>query len=241
VTVEVRRAASRLTTRSDGLVSRHSFSFGPHYDPDDVGHALLVAHNDDRIHGGHGYAEHPHRDLEIVTWVVEGGLRHEDSHGHTGVVTPGLVQRLSAGSGIRHAEHHDPAAGPTVRFVQMWVLPDTPGGDPSYGQRDVAADLAGGALVPVVSGRPGLRDRVPVTLANRGATLHVARLDPGGTATLPEAPFLHVFVARGSATLEEAGDLAEGDAVRLTGGPGARLTARAGDAEVLVWEMHRER
>lgn len=236
MTVEVRRAATRPSTSAAGLVSRHSFSFGRHYDPANVGHAVLVAHNDDAIRVGAGYDTHPHRDLEIVTWVLEGGLRHEDSDGHGGVVVPGLLQRLSAGSGVRHAEHHDPASGPSVRFVQMWVLPDEPGLPASYAQRDVGSALAGGALVPVASGRPGLDAAVPVN--NRDATLHVARLRDAASVELPDAPYLHVFVARGAADLEGAGRLDEADAARLTGAGGVRLTA-SGPCEVLVWEMHR--
>lgn len=241
MTVEVRRADSRRSTSADGLVSRHSFSFGAHYDPTDIGHALLVAHNDDRVERGSGYDTHPHRDLEIVTWVLEGGLRHQDSRGHGGLVTPGLVQRLSAGSGVLHQERHDPGSGPSVHFVQMWVLPDEPGGDPSYASDDVDQALAGGGLVPVASGRPDLRGTVPVTLGNRDATLHVARLAAGAAATLPDAPYLHVFVARGAADLEGAGRLDEADAVRLTGAGAARLTGAAAGCEVLVWEMHRGR
>ena len=238
--IEVRRAASRPTTSADGLVSRHSFSFGPHYDPTNVGHAVLVAHNDDDVRAGSGYDTHPHRDLEIVTWVLEGGLRHEDSSGRAGLVVPGLLQRLSAGSGVRHSEHHDRSSGPAVRFVQMWVLPDETGLTPSYAQHDVGPLLDAGGLVPVASGRPGLRGDVAVPVHNRDATLHVARLPAGASVQLPDAPYLHVFVARGSAGLEGAGPLDEGDAVRLAGAGGVALTA-AGACEVLVWEMHRGR
>ena len=240
MTVEVRRSGSRPTTTADGLVSRHSFSFGPHYDPVNVGHALLVAHNDDDLRAGAGYDTHPHRDLEIVTWVLEGGLRHQDSNGHTGVVVPGQLQRLSAGSGVRHSEHHDPGCGPAVRFVQMWVQPDEPGLVPSYAQHDVGPQLDAGALVPVASGRPALRDQVAVLVHNREVTLHVARLAGGASVGLPDAPYLHLFVARGAAELEVAGRLAEGDTVRLTAAGGARLAASP-MCELLVWEMHRGR
>ncbi len=176
MTTDVRRAADRFRTESDGIVSRHSFSFGAHYDPANVGHALLVAHNDDVVAPGSGYATHPHRDLEVVTWVLDGGLRHEDSRGNSGLVVPGLVQRLSAGSGVLHAERNDAATGTSVRFVQMWVRPDQPGGDPSYAQHDATTDLVGGGLVPLAGGG------APVTLGARGAVLYGARLTdgPGG-------------------------------------------------------------
>jgi redox-sensitive bicupin YhaK (pirin superfamily) len=233
--IDVRRAADRFTTRTDWLTSRHSFSFGPHYDPGNVAHAVLVAHNDDRVAPGHGYDSHPHTDLEIVTWVLEGSLVHEDSHGTSGVLHPGLAQRMSAGRGVRHSERNDaPGASIPTRFVQMWLRPDESGLDPSYAQADVGALLEGGALVPLVSGIRGLD--APVGIHTSGAALHVARLAGDGSVDLPDAPRLHVFVARGVADLEGGGRLDEGDAARLTGEGGRRLRA-VGGAEVLVWQL----
>ncbi len=235
VTIDVRPAAERFRSEYDGIVSRHSFSFATHYDPTNVGHALLVAHNDDVVAPGSGYASHPHRDLEIVTWVLEGGLRHEDSRGHAGVVVPGLVQRLSAGSGVLHSERNDASTGCAVRFVQMWVLPDEPGTAPSYAQHDAGSDLEGGGLVPLAGGG------APVTLGARGAVLYGARMAPGGTVTLPDAPAVHVFVARGGAELEGAGPLVEGDAVRLDDAGPRTVVAGAHGCELLAWAMPRAR
>ena len=240
MTVEVRRAADRPATRADGLVSRHSFSFGPHYDPANIAHGVLVAHNDDEAEGGHGYDTHPHRDLEIVTWVLEGGLTHADTEhlsDRSGVVVPGLVQRLSAGRGVHHSEHHDPGSGPRVRFVQMWVLPDEPDGDPSYALADVGTALDRGELVPVASGRQD----AAIAIRSSAATLHVARMQPGTAVDLPDAPYLHAFVARGTADLEGAGLLAEADAARFTDAGQARVTAGPDGCELVVWEMHRGR
>ncbi|WP_246456367.1 pirin family protein [Nocardioides mesophilus] len=121
--LQVRRAGERFETVAPGIRTRHSFSFGRHYDPGNTAHALLVAHNDDRVRPGHGYPRHPHQDLEILTWVLSGALRHEDSQGTGGLVAPGTLQRLSAGSGIEHTEWNDAATGSEVRFVQMWVRP----------------------------------------------------------------------------------------------------------------------
>ena len=229
--IDVRRAGDRFTTGADGITTRHSFSFGTHYDPGNVGFAVLVAHNDELLAPRTGFAEHPHRDLEIVTWVLDGALRHEDSHGHTGVVHPGQVQRLSAGSGVRHTERADEAR---TRFVQMWLRPDDAGRPPSYAQRDVAADLADGDLVPVASGDPGVAAVVRVRTG--GAVLSVARLTPGGSVELPDAPHVHVFVARGSVEVEQAGPLTDADALRLTDDGPRRATATS-DAELLVWSM----
>jgi quercetin 2,3-dioxygenase len=123
-----------------------------------------------------------------------------------------------------------------VHFVQMWVVPDEDGIEPGYAQREVDADLLSGGLVPVASGMPRYGDSA-IRIKNRHATLHAARLGPGQSVTLPEAPFLHLFVARGEVTLEGAGALSRGDAVRFTATGGQRVTSAA-DAEILVWEMH---
>lgn len=238
--VEVRRAGERFSTTSDRLTSRHSFSFGAHYDPANVGHALLVAHNDDLVEPGGGYDTHPHQDLEIVTWVIEGALRHEDSRGNAGLVVPGLAQRLSAGSGVLHAERNDPvsAQGRPVRFVQMWVLPDDLGGDPSYAQQEVGDALGDGGLLTLASGLPRDRESAAVPIRQRHAALHVARLGAGQVVELPDAPYVHVFLARGAADLEDAGRLVEGDTARLTAAGARRVTAGDDGCELLAWEMY---
>lgn len=246
--VEVRRGADRPHTHRDGIDSRHSFSFGDHYDPGNVGHGLLVAHHEDRLSPGAGYDAHRHRDTEIVTWVLSGELRHEDADGRREVVGPGTVQRLTAGAGVTHAERHHPGPDPAapVRFVQSWLVPDEPGLPPSYQRRDVAGALSGGGLVEVASGRPAY-DGPGVRLHQRHAALYVGRLRPGGSVPLPAARYLHVFVADGTVQvagptegpLEEVAVLEAGDALRVTdpaARPGPRLTARAA-GEVLVWAM----
>ncbi len=232
--VDVRRAADRLATGLSWLDSRHSFSFGRHYDPANTGHGLLLVNNDDVVTAGSGFATHPHRDMEIVTWVLRGSLAHQDSSGHTGLVHPGLAQRMSAGAGVLHSEKND-AGTEDVRFVQMWVAPDETGGAPGYSQLDISGELQTGALVPVASGRAGHDSAIRIR--NRSAALHAARLDPGQSVLLPDAPFLHLFVPVGEVELEGVGRLAEGDAVRCTAVGGQRLTATT-PAEILVWEMH---
>ena len=238
--LDVRRAADRFATRIDWLDSKHSFSFGRHYDPANTHHGLLLVNNDDVVRAGAGFETHPHRDMEIVTWVLRGSLVHQDSTGHSGVIYPGLAQRMSAGRGILHSEKNDswrlsgdPHDEP-VHFVQMWVLPDERGVEPGYEQREIDADLLSGSLVPVASGMDG--HDAAIRIRQRDAALHAARLAPGQGVDLPEAAYLHVFVARGSVDLEGAGPLATGDSVRLTATGGQRVTA-TDDAEVLVWEM----
>ena len=243
-TVDVRRAADRFATRIGWLDSKHSFSFGHHRDPDNTHHGLLLVNNDDVVTPGAGFDTHPHRDMEIVTWVLQGSLVHQDSEGNSGVIFPGLAQRMSAGTGILHSEKNDAwrlGAGEVhdepVRFVQMWVLPDEAGIRPGYEQREIDDEQLRGGLVPVASGRPEHTGAAAIRIANRHAALHAARMAPSDVVTVPDAPFVHLFVARGSVDLEGAGTLAQGDAVRLTGVGGQRLRA-VDDAEVLIWEMH---
>jgi redox-sensitive bicupin YhaK (pirin superfamily) len=233
-TVDIRRAADRAVTKAAWLTSRHSFSFGDHYDPANTHHGLLLVNNDDIVEPGTGFDTHAHRDMEIVTWVLDGELTHRDSAGNRGVIYPGLAQRMSAGSGILHSENNESPTQP-VHFVQMWVAPDETAITPSYQQHEIDPQLLGAGLVTIASGIPG--HETAITLHNRDAALHGARLRPGGSVVLPHAPYLHLFVARGRIDAAEIGDLAEGDAARLTDADGLRVTATE-PSELLVWEMH---
>jgi redox-sensitive bicupin YhaK (pirin superfamily) len=247
--IDIHRGGDRLKTRVAWLDSKHSFSFGEHYDPDNTHHGLLLVNNDDIVAPGQGFETHPHRDMEIVTWVLRGSLVHQDSLGHSGVIYPGLAQRMSAGTGILHSEKNDswrmaPEAGggaehtDPVHFVQMWVVPDDSGLTPGYQQLEIEGELAGGGLVTVAAGLPRYRDSTAIAINSSHSALHVAQMGPGpASVDLPEAPYLHVFVARGEVDMEGAGTLYEGDAVRLTRSGGQRIMAN-GPAEILVWEMH---
>jgi quercetin 2,3-dioxygenase len=232
--VEIRRAADRPVTTTPWLKSRHSFSFGDHYDPDNIHHGLLLVNNDDSVQPASGFETHPHRDMEIVTWVLRGELTHQDSMGNRGVIYPGLAQRMSAGSGILHSEKNDSLTEP-VHFVQMWVIPDETGVTPGYQQQEIDAQHLSDSLATIASGIPGHDGAI--TLHNRNAALHGARLRPGAAVDLPSAPYLHLFVPRGRVTLEGVGELNEGDAVRFNDADGRRVTAHD-SSEVLIWEMH---
>jgi redox-sensitive bicupin YhaK (pirin superfamily) len=201
--------------------------------------------NDDIVAPGTGFDTHPHRDMEIVTWVLDGGLVHQDSEGHNGLIYPGLAQRMSAGRGILHSEKNDswrltgatPHKDP-VHFIQMWVIPDQAGVKPSYEQLDINDELARGGWTTLASGMSRHANQRAIGLRQSKAALHVARIRPLETLKIVTAPFSHLFVARGSAALEGAGSLATGDAVRITGAQGQRITAGKEGAEVLMWEMH---
>ncbi|MBV8086409.1 MAG: pirin family protein [Chloroflexi bacterium] len=231
--IEIRRAGDRFHTDLGWLDSHHSFSFGSHNDPTNVHHGLLLVSNDDTVRGGTGFSTHPHQDMEIVTWVLDGELQHKDSEGNSGVIYPGLAQRMSAGTGIWHSEMN---ASPSsdVHFVQMWVLPDTERTKPGYEQLDISSLLGQGGLVPVASGRG---HDAAISIRQKQAVLWAGRLRPGETVKLPEAPFAHLFVALGGGELEGAGRLDAGDAARLTAAGSVSFTADAArGAEVLIWE-----
>ncbi|MER5306605.1 pirin family protein [Streptomyces sp. NPDC002773] len=211
----IQRAAERYPggDPAAGIETRHALSFGPHYDPDNLRFGALLACNEERLAPGAGFDEHPHSHTEIVTWVVEGELTHHDTAGHTTVVRPGDLQRLSSAGGVRHVERND-ADVPLV-FVQMWLAPLSPGGEPSY---------------EVVR---GVGDTYHLPAA--GAVLHVHRLEAGEGTPVPPADFAYVHVVRGTVRLADE-NLGPGDAARLTATDGENLTAQT-TAELLVWEM----
>ena len=232
--IEVVRADERFHTEIGWLDSWHSFSFSNHYDPKNTHHGLLRVHNDDVVAPGAGFSPHSHRDMEIVTWVLDGALEHRDSEGNHGVIRPGLAQRMSAGRGITHSEMNA-SADESVHLLQMWVVPDVAGITPEYAEVDITDRLTGNALVPLASGREA---NAAIRIHQRDATLWVARLDPGATVTVPGAPYVHLFIARGTADLDGAGNLVKGDAVRLTDAGPLTLTAGPAGTELTCWESH---
>ena len=237
--VEIRRAHQRAQTRIDWLDSKHSFSFGGSYDPDNTHFGVLLVNNDDSVSAGNGFDTHPHRDMEIVTWVLDGSLVHQDSEGHSGVLYPGLAQRMSAGTGILHSERNDAAQtrDQDVHFIQMWVLPDEARIAPGYEQLDVTDQLEAGELVVVASGMAKHRNERAISIHQKHAALYAARLSPNAGAVLPTSALAHLFVAKGSVRLEGTGVLNTGDAGRITVSDGQRVQAGPDGAEVLIWEM----
>ena len=231
--ITVHRARDRFSTNIGWLDGRHSFSFGRHYDPNNVGHGVLLVSNDDRVKPGSGFDTHPHRDMEIVTWILDGEVEHKDSEGNRGMLYPGLAQRMSAGTGIWHSEMN-PSSDSTVHLVQMWVVPDTESIDPGYEQLDINNELNKGGLVPIASGRG---HDAAISIRQKGAVLLGGRLQAGETVEIPDERFVHVFVARGGADMDGVGLLAEADAARLTAAGARTMTADVEGAEVLIWAM----
>jgi redox-sensitive bicupin YhaK (pirin superfamily) len=231
MTITIQKPDERFLTNIGWLDSKHSFNFGEHYSPQHTGHGLLLVNNDDIVAQDSGFGTHGHRDMEIVTWVLSGELAHKDSEGNSGLLYPGLAQRMSAGSGIRHSEMN-PNKDTPAHFVQMWVLPDTAGVKPGYQQLDINGELAKGGLVPIASGKG---HDAAISIHQRDAVLWGARLQAGETVTLPDDRHVHAFVALGSATLEGGASLDQGAAARLTSGGALTVTAGPEGAELLVW------
>ncbi|MEV8431956.1 pirin family protein [Streptomyces chartreusis] len=215
--MDVRRAVERYPggDPASGIESRHAFSFGPHYDPDNLRFGVMIACNEERLAPGAGFDEHPHSHTEIVTWVVEGELTHRDSTGHETRVGPGDVQRLSSAGGVRHVERND--AEVPLTFLQTWLAPLSPGGDPAY---------------EIVH---GIADSTPYAVPEAGAMLHVRRLGAGERTAVPDGAYLYVHVVRGAVRLDGE-ELSAGDAARITDAKDVEAVGVSA-AELLMWEM----
>jgi redox-sensitive bicupin YhaK (pirin superfamily) len=230
--IAIRRADERGRTDWGWLDSRHTFSFGEYFDPRHVGFRSLRVINDDRVAPDAGFGTHGHRDMEILSYVLEGGLEHADSTGGGGVIRPGEIQFMRAGTGVRHSEYNASKTEP-VHFLQIWVVPDTPGLPPRYDQRPFDAEAARRGFVTLASkdGRDG-----SIQLS-QDVSLLVTRLREGDEREHALAPGRHawVHVARGSVALDGR-DLGEGDGAALSAEAAVRLAGR-GDAEVLLFDL----
>jgi hypothetical protein len=224
--ITVRKAHERGHAQHGWLDSFHTFSFAGYYDPAHMGFRALRVINEDRVQPRRGFGTHSHRDMEIVSYVLDGALAHQDSLGNGSVIRPGDVQRMSAGSGVSHSEfNHSTSEG--VHFLQIWILPEREGLAPSYEQRHFPPEERRGAL-RLVASRDGREGSVQV---HQDVTLYAALLDGRDTVEHGLAPGRHAWVqlARGRSTLNgvalEAGDgAAVSDETRLTfTGSGAEL------------------
>ena len=235
--MEIRRSSDRFAERAEGRLSRHGFSFGEHFDPDRLAFGPMVCHDDHLLGPGRGFEEHPHEELEIVTWVVSGALEHRGDTGTAVVLGAGECGVLSAGSGVRHAELAGTGSpgspGGPARFVQVWLRPDSPDLPPAYARTTTTAGPGDGLVR--VAGDGGL------ALGVAGAALDVARLGAGETLTLPAAPRVHVFLTSGALLRSSLAEpLAAGDALCVTAdeaGPTSYEITAAVPTEVLVWSL----
>ncbi len=230
--ITVRPAAERGSSRIDWLDSRHSFSFAEYFDPQHMGFRALRVINDDRVAPGAGFPTHPHRDMEILTYVLDGALEHRDSLGTGSVIRPGEVQIMSAGTGIRHSEFNHSKTDP-VHFLQIWMLPERNGLAPRYGQKAFAAAARRGTL-KLVASHDGRDDTVRIF---QDIDIYAATLGKGDHVSHDMKAGRHAWVqvARGQVTVNGK-TLAEGDGAELSNEPRLDVVG-AQDAEILVFDL----
>jgi quercetin 2,3-dioxygenase len=230
--IELRKADQRGRGEHGWLSSRHTFSFANYYDPQQIGFSDLLVINDDRVAPGRGFGKHPHRDMEIFSYVLEGALEHKDSMGTGSVIVPGDVQLMSAGTGVTHSEFNHSASEP-VHFLQIWIAPNVKGAQPRYEQKNIADAEKRGKLRLILS-PDGADGSLPL---RQDARVHAGRFDGAETAQLELAAdrYAYVHVARGSVSVNGVA-LGVGDGARIRNE--RALTFSAGDdAEVLVFDL----
>ena len=230
--ITVRKANDRFLTNIGWLDSRHTFSFGEHHHPDQMGFRALRVINEDRVAPAQGFGTHGHRDMEIISYVLEGKLGHKDSMGTGSTILPGDVQRMSAGTGVRHSEQN-PSPDEAVHFLQIWIVPEKANLEPSYEQKTFGAAEKRGKL-RLVAARGGREGAVEL---NQDADLYAALLAPGEAARLALRPGRHSWVQVARGKVEVNGQaLAAGDGAALSDEQAVNLVGRE-DAEVLVFDL----
>lgn len=225
--IQLRPSEQRGRSQLSWLDSRHTFSFNEYYDPENMGFRQLRVINEDWVAPGKGFGTHPHRDMEILTYVLEGALEHRDSMGSSSVIRPGELQKMSAGTGVTHSEFN-PSAKEPVHLLQIWILPERKGLKPSYEQQAIG-DLTGG--FHLLAGKNGA-----VTI-HQDAQLYAAKLAPGERAAHKLAPGRHAWVqvARGAIELNGK-EMKAGDGAAVTGED--VITSKAEEAsEVLLFDL----
>jgi len=230
----LRRAEERGRANFGWLDSRHSFSFGQYYDPRHMGFGPLRVINDDRVAGGGGFPTHPHSDMEIISYVLDGGLEHRDSLGTGSVIRPGDVQRMSAGTGIRHSEFNASETDP-VHFLQIWIIPERKGIAPSYEQKTFADDEKRGKL-RLVGSRTGRDGSVTI---HADVDLYAGLLAGGDTVEhrFADGRIGWLHVARGRVTVDGQ-TLAAGDGLAIDRTASITLQGIDGEtADVLLFDM----
>lgn len=229
--LQIRKAADRGHADHGWLDTRHTFSFANYYDPAHMGFRALRVINDDRVTGGAGFPTHPHRDMEILSYVVEGALEHQDSMGNGSVIRPGELQRMSAGSGVRHSEYNH-SKSERVRFLQIWIVPDRTGTPPGYEQKLFGDERRG--TLRLVASRDGRDGSLTV---RQDIDVYASLLAAGQKLEHAIAPGRHAWlqVVNGSARVEGE-SVSEGDGVAVSDQSTLRVEA-SGDAELLLFDL----
>lgn len=231
--IRIRKSEDRGRVQWDWLDSRHTFSFGEYHDPDNMGFRALRVINDDVIAPGGGFPTHPHRDMEIVTYVIEGALEHKDSLGTGAVIRPGDGQRMSAGTGIRHSEFNHSRTEP-ARLLQIWILPERAGLKPGYEQKAFPAEEKRGKLRLIAAREP----RDGAVSIHQDVELYVSVLSTGATVEHALAPGRHAWlqVARGAVELNGQ-QLAQGDGAAASEEQKLILAGTAPESEILLFDL----
>ncbi len=226
------KSADRFYADHGWLKTHWHFSFSDYYDPANMNFSRLRVFNDDIVEPHNGFGMHPHRDMEIITYVIDGELSHEDSVGNRGKIRPGEVQVMSAGRGIYHAEKND--SDKPVHLLQLWIEPRHRGNTPRWEQRQFTARERGGKLLPVVSGG----DVSNTLTIDQDATVYVSSLKGGESATVATKSanrHAYLFVIKGAVTVNGS-TLAQGDQARVANEPTLEITATA-DAELILLDL----
>jgi redox-sensitive bicupin YhaK (pirin superfamily) len=228
----IRRSEDRGHLNHGWLDTYHSFSFGDYYDPNNMGFRSLRVINDDKVAAGQGFGTHPHRDMEIITYVLKGALEHKDSMGNGRIIRAGEFQYMAAGSGVTHSEFN-PSPREEVHLLQIWIIPEKRGLQPNYAERDAKTVQPG--EVTLITSRDGRDGSMKI---NQDAELSLARLNAGQTATYALRPGRHawVHVAEGEVTLNGE-TLRAGDAVALSDESAVQLTG-VKDAQALIFDLN---
>jgi len=227
-----RKGSERMHTNLGWLDSWHTFSFGEHHDPRHMGFRVLRVINDDRVEPGKGFGTHPHRDMEIITYVVDGELEHKDSMGNGTVIRAGEVQRMTAGTGVLHSEFN-PSADRAMRLLQIWIRPEKEGLEPGYEQRAYTRQEKSGGF-RVVASRDGRDGSVSM---HQDVTMLAAVLGPGAAASHPVKPGRHAWlqIVTGSATIDGR-PMEEGDGAAISDEPAVSVRADT-ETEMLLFDL----
>ena len=231
--ITVRPAQARGRANLGWLDSKHSFSFGHYYDPNHMGFGHLRVINEDQVQPGKGFGTHSHKDMEIISYVLEGELKHQDSIGNGSVIRPGDVQRMSAGTGIAHSEFNGSTTQP-VHFLQIWIVPEQKGIEPSYEQKHFSLEEKQGKLKLVAS--PDGRDNS--VKIHQDANLYVAVLNQGEqvSQSLEKNRSLWLQIAKGAANINGQ-NLQTGDGAAITQTTNLELVATEDQTEILLFDL----
>ena len=229
--MNIRRSEERGHANYGWLDTKHSFSFAGYYDPEHMGFRALRVINDDRVTGGQGFGPHPHRDMEIISYVVEGALEHKDSLGNGSVIRPGEVQRMSAGTGVTHSEYNHSATD-AVRFLQIWVLPDEKGLRPGYEQKFFGDERRG--KLRLVASPDGAEGSVQI---HQDVSMFASVLQDGERVTheLAQGRYAWLQIVRGNVIVAGV-ELAEGDGAAFTDAVSISIES-VGESELVLFDL----